>query len=197
MDLHENNLMKLQTYYRERKELLAPGVQFSFRHENVETAALDGGYDQILMAFVMNYLEHMQETLRKINHSLVPGGILNVVMDYDTQKLEEIDALYEEFAGTACLQNRIQKKQRQRKEWEQALNSCFTEIECHVFQNDLTFTVVEELYRFLMDSYRELVQELETSGTDFIAYLRKVMEQKGKIVFHSQVRMYRCKKEDV
>lgn len=195
MDLHENNLMKLQTYYRERKELLAPGVQFSFRHENVETAALDGCYDQILMAFVMNYLEHMQETLRKINHSLVPGGILNVVMDYDTQKLEEIDALYEGFAGTACLQNRIQKKQRQRKEWEQALNSCFTEIECHVFQNDLTFTVVEELYRFLMDSDRELVQELEASGTDFIAYLRRVMEQKGKIVFHSQVRMYRCKKE--
>lgn len=68
-------------------------------------------------------------------------------------------------------------------------------MECHVFQNDLTFTVVEELYRYLMDSYRELVQELETSGTDFIAYLRKVMEQKGKIVFHSQVRMYRCKKE--
>lgn len=195
MDLHENNLTKLQTYYRERKDLLAPGVQLSFRHENVETAALDGCYDQILMAFVMNYLEHMQETLRKINHSLVPGGILNVVMDYDTQKLEEIDALYEEFAGTACLQNRIQKKQRQRKEWEQALNSCFTEIECHVFQNDLTFTVVEELYRFLMDSYRELVQELEASGTDFIAYLRRVMEQKGKIVFHSQVRMYRCKKE--
>ena len=196
MDLHENNLTKLQTYYRERKDLLAPGVQLSFRHENVETAVMDGGYDQILMAFVMNYLEHTQETLRKINHSLVPGGILNVVMDYDTQKLEEIDALYEGFAGTACLQNRNQKKIQQRKEWEQALNSCFPEIECHVFQNDLTFTVVEELYRYLMDSYRELVQELETSGTDFIAYLRKVMEQKGKIVFHSQVKMYRCKKEE-
>lgn len=77
------------------------------------------------------------------------------------------------------------------------LNACFPEIECHVFQNDLTFTVVEELYRFLMDSYRELVQELEASGTDFITYLRRVMEQKGKIVLHSQVRMYRCKKEDV
>ena len=75
------------------------------------------------------------------------------------------------------------------------LNACFPKIECHVFQNDLTFTVVEELYRFLMDSYRELVQELEASGTDFITYLRRVMEQKGKIVFHSQVRMYRCKKE--
>ena len=196
MDLHENNLTKLQTYYRERKELLAPGVQLSFRHENVEAAALDGGYDQILMAFVMNYLEHTHETLRKINHSLVPGGILNVVMDYDTQKLEEIDALYEGFAGTACLQNRIQKKIQRRKEWKQALSSCFPEIECHVFQNDLTFTVVEELYRYLMDSYRELVQELESSGTDFIAYLRKVMEQKGKIVLHSQVRMYRCKKEE-
>ncbi len=42
------------------------------------------------------------------------------------------------------------------------LNACFPEIECHVFQNDLTFTVVEELYRYLMDSYRELVQELES-----------------------------------
>lgn len=196
MDLHENKLTKLRTYYRERKDLLAPGVQLSFRHENVETAALDGCYDQILMAFVMNYLEHTQETLRKINHLLVPGGMLNVVMDYDTQKLEEIDALYEGFAGTACLQNRNQKKMQRRKEWEQALNSCFSKIECHVFQNDLTFTVVEELYRYLMDSYRELVQELETSGTDFIAYLRKVMAQKGKIVLHSQVRMYRCKKED-
>ena len=94
------------------------------------------------------------------------------------------------------MQNRIQKKQQQRKEWEQLLNACFPEIACHVFQNDLTFTVVEELYRYLMDSYRELVQELETSGTDFIAYLRKVMEQKGKIVLHSQVKMYRCKKEE-
>ena len=47
-----------------------------------------------------------------------------------------------------------------------------------------------------MDSYRELVQELEASGTDFIAYLRRVMEQKGKIVLHSQVKMYRCKKEN-
>lgn len=42
------------------------------------------------------------------------------------------------------------------------LKACFPEIECHVFQNDLTFNVVEELYRYLMDSYRELVQELET-----------------------------------
>ena len=99
MDLHENNLTKLRTYYRERKDLLAPGVQLSFRHENVETAALDCGYDQILMAFVMNYLEHTQETLRKINQSLVPGGILNVVMDYDTQKLEEIMRCMRDLRG--------------------------------------------------------------------------------------------------
>ena len=138
MDLHENDLTKLQTYYRERKNLLAPGVQL----------------------------------------------------------LEEMDALYQSFSETTCLGSRIAKKKAQREELEQMLNACFPEIECHVFQNDLTFTVVEELYRYLMDSYRELVQELETSGTDFIAYLRKVMAQKGKIVFHIQVRMYRCKKEE-
>ena len=196
MDLHENNLVKMQTYCRERKELLAPGVQFTFRHENVETAVLDGEYDQIIMAYLYNSLEHHPETIDKLKMQLRSGGILNVVESVDVQLLEEIDTLYEEYSGEGCLKDRIVKKQRQKAELEQLLNACFCNVDCHVFQNDLTFTVVEELYRFLMDSYRELVQELETSGTDFIAYLRKVMAQKGKIVLHSQVRMYRCKKED-
>ena len=196
MDLHENNLTKLQTYYRERKDLLAPGVQLSFRHENVESAALDGGYDQILMAYLVHSLEHGSETVEKLKTMLRPGGILNVVESVDVQMLEEMDALYQDFSEATCLEKRIAKKKAQREELEQMLNTCFSEIECHVFQNDLTFTVVEELYRYLMDSYQELVQELEASGTDFIAYLRKVMEQKGKIVLHSQVRMYRCKKEE-
>lgn len=196
MDIHENNLTKLRTYYRERKDLLAPGVQLSFRHENVETAALDGGYDQILMAYLVHSLEHGSETVEKLKTMLRPGGILNVVESVDVQMLEEMDALYQDFSETTCLDSRIAKKKAQREKLEQKLNSCFPEIECHVFQNDLTFTVVEELYRFLMDSYRELVQELESSGTDFIAYLRKVMVQKRKIVLHSQVRMYRCKKEE-
>ena len=112
------------------------------------------------------------------------------------EQLEEMDALYQDFSETTCLDSRIAKKKAQREKLEQKLNSCFPEIECHVFQNDLPFTVVEELYRYLMDSYRELVQELESSGTDFIDYLRKVMGQKRKIVLHSQVRMYRCKKEE-
>ena len=196
MDLHENNLVKMQTYCRERKELLAPGVQFTFRHENVETAVLDGEYDQIIMAYLYNSLECHPETIDKLKMQLRSGGILNVVESVDVQLLEEIDTLYEEYSGEGCLKDRIVKKQRQKAELEQLLNACFCNVDCHVFQNDLTFTVVEELYRFLMDSYRELVQELETSGTDFIAYLRKVMAQKGKIVLHSQVRMYRCKKED-
>lgn len=196
MDLHENNLVKMQTYCRERKELLAPGVQFTFLHENVETAVLDGEYDQIIMAYLYNSLEHHPETIDKLKMQLRSGGILNVVESVDVQLLEEIDTLYEEYSGEGCLKDRIVKKQRQKAELEQLLNACFCNVDCHVFQNDLTFTVVEELYRFLMDSYRELVQELETSGTDFIAYLRKVMAQKGKIVLHSQVRMYRCKKED-
>ncbi len=195
MDLHENNLMKLQTYYRERKELLAPGVQLSFQHENVETAALDGGYDQILMAYVTKNLEHGQQTMEKLKKALRVGGVMNVVESVDEQLLEEIDALYQDFSGATCLGGRIAEQQQRKRTLEQLINGCFRNVECHVFQNDLTFTVVEELYRYLMDSYRELVQELETSGTDFIAYLRKVMEQKGKIVFHSQVRMYRCKKE--
>ena len=196
MDLHENNLVKMQTYCRERKELLAPGVQFTFRHENVETAVLDGEYDQIIMAYLYNSLEHHPETIDKLKMQLRSGGILNVVESVDVQLLEEIDTLYQEYSGEGCLKDRIVKKQRQKTELEQLLNACFRNVDCHVFQNDLIFTVVEELYRFLMDSYRELVQELETSGTDFIAYLRKVMAQKGKIVLHSQVRMYRCKKED-
>ena len=196
MDLHENNLVKMQTYCRERKELLAPGVQFTFLHENVETAVLDGEYDQIIMAYLYNSLECHPETIDKLKMQLRSGGILNVVESVDVQLLEEIDTLYEEYSGEGCLKDRIVKKQRQKAELEQLLSACFCNVDCHVFQNDLTFTVVEELYRFLMDSYRELVQELETSGTDFIAYLRKVMAQKGKIVLHSQVRMYRCKKED-
>ena len=77
MDLHENNLMKLQTYYRERKELLAPGVQLSFQHENIETAALDGGYDQILMAYVTKYLEH---------GALTPGLSLGHKQERDHQE---------------------------------------------------------------------------------------------------------------
>ena len=195
LDLHENNLVKMQTYCRERKELLAPGVQFTFRHENVETAVLDGEYDQIIMAYLYNSLEHHPETIDKLKMQLRSGGILNVVESVDVQLLEEIDTLYEEYSGEGCLKDRIAGKLRQKTELEQLLNACFCNVDCHVFQNDLTFTVVEELYRFLMDSYRELVQELETSGTDFIAYLRKVMAQKGNIVLHSQVRMYRCKKE--
>lgn len=195
MDLHENNLTKLQTYYRERKDLLAPGVQLSFRHENVETAALDGGYDQILMAYVTKYLEHGQQTMEKLKKALRVGGVMNVVESVDEQLLEEIDALYQDFSGATCLGGRIAEQQQRKRTLEQLINGCFRNVECHIFQNDLTFTVVEELYRFLMDSDRELVQELEASGTDFIVYLRSVMEQKGKIVFHSQVRMYRCKKE--
>ena len=197
MDLHENNLTKLQTYYRERKDLLAPGVQLSLQHENVETAAMDGCYDQILMAYLVHSLEHGSETVAKLKTMLRPGGVLNVVESVDVQVLEEMDALYQGFSEVTCLGSRIAKKKAQQEELEQMLNACFSEIEHHVFQNDLTFTVVEELYRYLMDPYRELVQELENSGTDFIAYLRKVMEQKGKIVLHSQVRMYRCKKEEV
>ena len=196
LDLHENNLVKMQTYCRERKELLAPGVQFTFRHENVETAVLDGEYDQIIMAYLYNSLECHPETIDKLKMQLRSGGILNVVESVEVQLLEKIDTLYQEYSGEGCLKDRIVKKQRQKTELEQLLSACFHNVDCHVFQNDLTFTVVEELYRFLMDSYRELVQELETSGTDFIAYLRKVMAQKGKIVLHSQVRMYRCKKED-
>lgn len=102
LDLHENNLVKMQTYCRERKELLTPGVQFAFRHENVETAVLDGEYDQIIMAYLYNSLEHHPETIDKLKMQLRSGGILNVVESVDVQLLEEIDTLYEEYSGKAA-----------------------------------------------------------------------------------------------
>lgn len=68
-------------------------------------------------------------------------------------------------------------------------------MEDQVFQNDLTFTDSVVLYQYLSDLYSEGAQELEHSGTDFISYLRELLQQQGKIQIHSQVHLYRCRKE--
>ena len=47
-----------------------------------------------------------------------------------------------------------------------------------------------------MDSYTELTQELEHSGTEFIAYLRNLVAEQGSVILHSQVVFYRCHKEE-
>ncbi len=195
LDVRQSNLEKLKAFCRDQQSDLAPGASFSFLHENVEKWEHEGCYDQILMAYLTGDLESVPETLDRLLESLKPGGYLNVV-EGDNRSLAEADALYQDFFGESCLQKTIARKNQRLAKLNAALQARFVEIEDHVFQNDLTFTDPMALYRYLTDLYSEMAQELAQSGTDFIAYLRQQLRQRGSIQIHSQVHLYRCRKEE-
>ena len=195
-DIHPGNLKKLETFYHEQQNTSPSGALFSFWPQDVEALSTSEKYDQILMAYLLSQLEHPVETIEKLHTSLKPGGVLNLVESKNLQLLEELDALYRGFSGESCLAGRLQKEAARAGRTEALLHCSFSNIETHVFENDLTFTVPEELYRYLMDSYTELTQELEHSGTEFIAYLRNLVAEQGRVILHSQVVFYRCHKEE-
>lgn len=196
-DIHSGNLQKLETFCREQQNTHPSGATFSFQQQDIETLSASEKYDQILMAYLLGQLEHPDETMEKLYASLKPGGALNLVESRNHQLLEDLDTLYRDFSGESCLSGRLQKETERFQRTEALLHRHFCNIETHIFENDLTFTVPEELYRYLMDSYTELTQELEHSGTEFIAYLRKLLSEQGPVILHSQVYFYRCHKEEM
>lgn len=194
LDIHPKCMREIQRFHAEQKEMLQQGVAFSWRQEDVETAEFSGSYDHVLMAYLWHYLKDPAALLQKIHGILAPGGALTVVQG-TTSTLWDLDEIYRAYAGESCLQECIEEKQEKVRQIEAALQAEFSHVEPIPFDNEIRFTRTLDLYQYMMDSYQELVQEMEKQGTRFVNFLRRYMEEKGTVTLHSRVMLWRCGKE--
>lgn len=195
LDVHPKCIRETKRYYEEQKEQLRAGVKFHWRQENAETAGFSGQYDQILMAYLWHYLKDWTGVLRKLHGALAAGGTLNVIQG-TASTLHGLDAIWRAYVGQSCLQNRMEREAERVLQIEQTLKAEFSQVEAIPFENELHFTRTLDLYQYMMDSYQELVQEMEKQGTKFVNFLRKYVEEQGTVTLKSKVMLWRCKKEE-
>lgn len=133
--------------------------------------------------------------MKKFYNELKQGGFLMLV-DGGGDIMEEYDDLYYQYSGEYCLKSRWERQQKKREATKQLLERQFDRVEQVVFENPIQFERPLELYRFLMDSYEELVEELKKQGIGFVNFLRKYMAEQGTVTFNARVYIYRCYKEE-
>ncbi len=195
LDVHPKCIRELKRFYGEQKDNLQPGVSFRFRQEDVETAALAGPYDHILMAYLWNDLRDPAALLQRLYGALRPGGTLYVIQGTGLV-LEDMDEIFHAFSGESCLTERKQQVICRNREIEDTLRGQFLTVEQMPFDDELHFTRPLDLYCFLMDSYQELVQGIEKQGGKFVSFLRRYVEERGTVTLHSRAMLYRCRREE-
>lgn len=193
LDIYRGVLDQFIEFYAENHHKLTPGTEFIPVNENIEQTELSERYDRIILAYTYKYLKTPEETLKKLYDALKPGGFMMVVQGTG-DIMEEYDEIYYAFSGEYCLKARRERVQRNHQELEKRLKSQFDRVEKIHFENLVEFDRPLELYRFLMDSYEEMVTEMKKQGIGFVNFLRKYVEQQGTVKFHSRVVIYRCYK---
>ena len=191
VDIYGNLLNQVQAFVEEQRPKLRSGVAVRRIEADAENYAMDDGYDRVVMTYLWNYLKEPEALLQSVRNALQPGGMLCLVCG-SHRIMQDYDAIYRQFAGQSCLDLRIQQIQAETAEIEQTLRRVFPKVEVVPFDNTLTFTHALDLYRFLMDSYDDLVQAIKAQGIGFVNFLRQYVAQQGTVTLHSQVLMYRC-----
>lgn len=194
LDVYPKNIRELRAFYEAQKTQLQPGVQVSFRQEDAETAEFSGQYDHILMAYLWHYLKQPEKLLRKLYGALAQNGTLSVIQGTPANR-HGLDEIYRAYAGQSCLTERMEREEYRLEAIETALRAQFPRVETAVFENEVRFTRTIDLYQYMMDSYQELVQEIEKEGTRFVNFLRKYMEKQGTVTLHKRVMLWQCGKE--
>lgn len=195
LDIHKGVLDRFQQFKRDNQVLLAGDIHFKPRVENADDMILTESYDRIIMAYLWKYLKDQKGTLEKLYKALNPGGMVLVVNGIG-KNLMDMDEIYFGCTGEYCLEQRYEVAMHQAKELEDALECQFDRVEPVEFDNVLEFTRPLDLYRFLMDSYHELSDEMKKQGIGFVNALRKYMEQQGTVRIHTRAMLYQCYKEE-
>lgn len=194
LDIYPKNIRELRAFYAAQKAQLQTGVQFSFWQEDAETVEFSKQYDHILMAYLWHYLNQPEKLLEKLCGALASGGTLTVVQG-TASTLRDMDEIYRAYAGKYCLTERMEREECRLEAIETALRAQFPRVEVIPFDNEVRFRRAIDLYQYMMDSYQELVQEMEKEGTKFVNFLRKYVEEQGTVTLHSRVMLWRCGKE--
>lgn len=195
LDIYSGSLDRFGEFYEENEYRLSAESCFLPVNEDVEQTDLEGTYDRIIFAYLFKYLKQPERTMNRLYEALKPGGFLLGV--YGTGDiLTDYDEIYHAFSGEYCLKARQEKSIADQKVFEAHLNQTFDRVEKISFDNELVFDRALDLYRFMMDSYKELVAEMKKQGVGFINFLRKYMEEAGVVKLHSRVMLYRCWKEE-
>lgn len=194
VDGHGGVLNRFQQFRQENKTALSGETAFISRVEDADNMILTEQYDRAIMAYLWKYLKDQPGVLKKVYEALAPGGMLMVVNSVG-KILLDMDEIYHDCTGEYCLKERYELAVKQSNALEDALTAQFDRVEPVEFDNVLAFTRPLDLYRFLMDSYHELSDEIKKQGIAFVNTLRKYMEQKGTVTLRSRVMLYRCYKE--
>ena len=180
----------------EQRPNLRDGVAVRLVEADAEQYTMEAGYDRVVMAYLWKCLKEPEALLERARDALRPGGMLCLVSG-SHRIMEDYDAIYRQFAGQSCLELRMQQVQAEMADMERALRRVFPKVEVVPFDNTLTFTHALDLYRFLMDSYKELMDAIKAQGVGFVNFLRQYVAQQGTVTLHSQVLMYRCYQEEL
>lgn len=195
VDVYRGVLDRFNEFYDENVSKLEPGAGFLCLNQDFEHMEFRNQYDRIILAYAYKYMKSPEETMKKFYNELKQGGFLMLV-DGGGDIMEEYDDLYYQYSGEYCLKSRWERQQKKREEMKQLLERQFDRVEQVVFENPIQFDRPLELYRFLMDSYEELVEELKKQGIGFVNFLRKYMAEQGTVTFNARVYIYRCYKEE-
>lgn len=193
VDIYGNLLDQVQTFVEEQRPKLRDGVELRLVEADAEQYPMEAGYDRVVMAYLWKYLKEPEALLERARDALRPDGMLCLVCG-SHRIMRDYEAIYRQFAGQPCLDLRMQQVQAEMEEMERALRRVFPRVEVVSFDNTLTFTHALDLYRFLMDSYKELVDAIRAQGVGFVNFLRQYVARQGTVTLHSQVLMYRCRK---
>ena len=194
--LYGNLLNHVQAFVEEQRPKLRDGVEVQLIEADAEQYPIEPGYDRVVMAYLWKYLKEPEALLERARDALRPDGMFCLICG-SPRIMEDYDAIYRQFAGQSCLDLRRQQVQAEMADMERALRRVFPRVEVIPFDNTLTFTHALDLYRFLMDSYKELIEAIKAQGVGFVNFLRQYVAQQGTVTLHSQVLMYRCYKEEL
>ena len=196
VDIYGQLLDQVRGFVSEHADQLSPGTRVLLKEADAETLALPREqYDRCVMAYLWKYCKDPQALLGRVHASLKPGGMLCLVSG-GGHILDDLDAIYQDFAGQGCLEPRKQQVRSDLAEIEGALGRVFPRVELVTFDNELSFDHPLELYRLMMDSYDDLSAAIRVQGVGFVNFLRRYVAERGPVTLHSQVRMYRCYKEE-
>ena len=155
LDIHDGVLKRFGQFANDHKASLNNGITFNLHKANADQMVLAEQYDRAVLAYLWKYLKEPKNTLTKIYDALTPGGML-LVVNGSGMVLADFDEIYYAYSGEHCLTERIAKQEEINSDLECSLKTLFDRVELVPFHNDMEFTRPLDLYRFLMDSYKEL-----------------------------------------
>ena len=195
VDIYSKMLESIQQFMVEHGAELSRGTEIHLVEDDVEIRPFDADYDRIVIAFLWKYLKNPEALIKKARDALASNGMLCFVHGSE-RIMTDYDDIYKEFAGQSCLEERITQVREKNNEIQGVLRRIFPKVEAIPFDNELTFTNTLELYRFMMDSYEELISAIKIHGIGFVNFLRRYVKEQGTVALHSRVWLYRCYKEE-